>query len=213
MSHVQGFLKNPETEVTVICDCDEGVIASAMRTVEKAQGKPPRFEKDIRRVVADKEVDIVAIATPNHWHALMAVWAMEHGKDVYVEKPASHNVREGAIMTAVARRTGRICQVGTQSRSNPGIVSPFGPPRVLPVVPVVPGPVVYPPAGPVVPAPIVPPGIRPGLARDFVVYFRPAPLTPWTVYGRYDTRLEATRVARYLESCGYLTRVESVPGW
>jgi len=121
MSHVQGFLKNPETEVTVICDCDEGVIASAMRTVEKAQGKPPRFEKDIRRVVADKEVDIVAIATPNHWHALMAVWAMEHGKDVYVEKPASHNVREGAIMTAVARRTGRICQVGTQSRSNPGM--------------------------------------------------------------------------------------------
>jgi hypothetical protein len=92
-------------------------------------------------------------------------------------------------------------------------VSPFGPPRVLPVVPVVPGPVVYPPAGPVVPAPIVPPVIRPGLARDFVVYFRPAPLTPWTVYGRYDTRLEATRVARYLESCGYLTRVESVPGW
>jgi predicted dehydrogenase len=121
MSHVNGFLKNPETTVTVICDCDEGVISNAMRTVEKAQGKPPRFEKDIRRVVADKEVDIVAIATPNHWHALMAVWAMEHGKDVYVEKPASHNVREGAIMTAVARRTGRICQVGTQSRSNPGM--------------------------------------------------------------------------------------------
>lgn len=121
MSHVNGFLKNPETTVTVICDCDEGVISNAMRTVEKAQGKPPRFEKDIRRVVEDKEVDIVAIATPNHWHALMAVWAMEHGKDVYVEKPASHNVREGAIMTAVARRTGRICQVGTQSRSNPGM--------------------------------------------------------------------------------------------
>ncbi len=121
MSHVQGFLKNPETEIVTICDCDEGVIARAMDAVTKAQGRPPKFEKDIRKVVTDPNVDIVAIATPNHWHALMAVWAMENGKDVYVEKPASHNVREGAIMTATARRTKRICQVGTQSRSNPGM--------------------------------------------------------------------------------------------
>ncbi len=92
-----------------------------MKAVEKAQGKAPKFEKDIRKVVEDKDIDIVSIATPNHWHALMAVWAMQNGKDVYVEKPVSHNVREGAIMADAARKYKRICQAGTQSRSNPGM--------------------------------------------------------------------------------------------
>jgi predicted dehydrogenase len=122
MSHIHGFLsKNVNCEITTVCDCDEAVIGSAMKAVEGKQGKAPKFEKDIRKVVENKDIDIVSIATPNHWHALMAVWAMENGKDVYVEKPATHNVREGAIMTAAARRYKRLCQVGTQSRSNPGM--------------------------------------------------------------------------------------------
>jgi predicted dehydrogenase len=122
MSAVAGFLnKNINCEIITICDCDEAVVGNAMKRVEGAQGKAAKFEKDIRKVVADKDIDIVSIATPNHWHALMAVWAMENGKDVYVEKPASHNVREGAIMTAAARKYKKICQVGTQSRSNPGM--------------------------------------------------------------------------------------------
>jgi predicted dehydrogenase len=121
MAHVSGFLGRNNCEITTICDCDEAVIGAAMKAVEKKQGKAPRFEKDIRKVVADKDVDVVSIATPNHWHALMAVWAMENGKDVYCEKPATHNVHEGAIMTAAARKYKRICQVGTQSRSNPGM--------------------------------------------------------------------------------------------
>lgn len=121
LNHVNGFLGKNNCEITVVCDCDEAVIGPAMRTVEAKQGRPPAFVKDIRKVVEDRNVDIVAIATPNHWHALMAVWAMQNGKDVYVEKPASHNVREGAIMLAAARKYKRICQVGTQSRSNPGM--------------------------------------------------------------------------------------------
>ena len=122
MSHVAGFLsKSTNCEIVTVCDCDEAVIGSAMKRIESAQGKPPRYEKDIRNVVADKSIDIISIATPNHWHALAAVWAMQHGKDVYCEKPATHNVHEGAIMTAAARRFKRICQVGTQSRSNPGM--------------------------------------------------------------------------------------------
>jgi predicted dehydrogenase len=124
MSHVSGFLdkkNNNNCEITTVCDCDEAVIGSAMSRIEKAQGKAPKFEKDIRKVIENKDIDIVSIATPNHWHALMAVWAMENGKDVYCEKPATHNVREGAIMTAAARKNKRICQVGTQSRSNPGM--------------------------------------------------------------------------------------------
>jgi len=100
---------------------DKAVIGAAMKHVTKAQGQEPRYEQDIRKVVADKNIDIISIATPNHWHALMAVWAMQNGKDVYVEKPASHNIREGAIMLAAARKYNRICQVGMQSRSNPAM--------------------------------------------------------------------------------------------
>ncbi len=121
MSHVSGFLGKNNCEITTVCDCDEAVIGSAMKAIEGKQGKAPAFQKDIRKLVEDKNIDIISIATPNHWHALMAVWAMEHGKDVYVEKPATHNVREGSIMTAAARKYKRICQVGTQSRSNPGM--------------------------------------------------------------------------------------------
>jgi predicted dehydrogenase len=121
MSHVSGFLGRNNCDIVAVCDCDEAVIGSAMKKIEAAQGKAPQYEKDVRKLVARKDIDVVSIATPNHWHALMAVWAMENGKDVYVEKPATHNVREGAIMTAVARKTKRICQAGTQSRSNPGM--------------------------------------------------------------------------------------------
>lgn len=79
------------------------------------------FVKDFRKLVEMKDLDIVSIATPNHWHSLMAIWAMRHGKDVYVEKPVSHNVFEGRRAVEVARETNRICQTGTQVRSQPGI--------------------------------------------------------------------------------------------
>ncbi|MCI0704479.1 MAG: Gfo/Idh/MocA family oxidoreductase [Planctomycetia bacterium] len=121
MSHVGGFLGKNNCEIVTVCDCDEAVIGRAMKRIEEKQGKAPKYEKDIRKVIANKDIDIISIATPNHWHALMAVWAMENGKDVYCEKPASHNVREGAIMFAAARKYKKICQVGTQSRSNPGM--------------------------------------------------------------------------------------------
>src|SRR5438552_12417959 len=121
MSHVNGFAAKNNCVVTTVCDCDSAVIGKAMKAVTKAQGIAPKFEQDIRKVVADKDVDIVAIATPNHWHALAAIWAMQNGKDVYVEKPVSHNVSEGRRIVEVARQTGKICQTGTQSRSSTGM--------------------------------------------------------------------------------------------
>ena len=122
MSHVHGFLapKN-NCVITAICDVDSAVISPAMKAVEKAQGKPPRYEKDVRKVVEDRDVDIVSIATPNHWHSLMAIWALQNGKDVYVEKPVSHNVSEGRRVVEAARKYDRICQAGTQSRSSSGM--------------------------------------------------------------------------------------------
>jgi predicted dehydrogenase len=119
--HVNGYAGKHNCEVAVICDCDEAVIGSAMTSAEKAQGFAPKYVKDIRKLLEDKSIDAVSIATPNHWHALAAIWAMRAGKDVYVEKPVSHNVVEGQLMVEAARKYGRICQTGTQSRSQAGM--------------------------------------------------------------------------------------------
>jgi predicted dehydrogenase len=122
-SHLKQIAGKHNCLVTVICDCDESdkVIGEPMKIVEQAQGSPPKFEKDVRKVVESKEIDAVSIATPNHWHALAAIWAMQNGKDVYVEKPVSHNVWEGWRLVEAARHYKRICQAGTQIRSQKGV--------------------------------------------------------------------------------------------
>jgi predicted dehydrogenase len=119
--HIDGIAGKHNCVISTICDVDQAVIGPAMKQCAKLQGKSPRYEQDIRRLLDDKTIDIVTIATPNHWHALAAIWAMQAGKDVYVEKPVSHNVREGRRLVETARKYKRICQAGTQSRSNSGI--------------------------------------------------------------------------------------------
>jgi predicted dehydrogenase len=119
--HVHGFAGAHNCVVTTICDVDEAVIGHAIKDAEKLQGKPAKYEQDLRRVMDDKSIDIVSIATPNHWHALAAIWAIQAGKDVYVEKPVSHNVSEGRRIVEAARKYNKICQTGTQSRSSDGI--------------------------------------------------------------------------------------------
>jgi predicted dehydrogenase len=106
-----------------LCDVDQQVGERRMRQAEKRQKCRPKFVRDFRRVLDDPHVDLVAIATPNHWHALLAVWAMQAGKDVYLEKPVSHTVSEGRVVAETARRHGRICQAGLQCRSNPGMIA------------------------------------------------------------------------------------------
>jgi predicted dehydrogenase len=120
-SHVSGFAGRHNCVVTTICDADSAVIDGAMNDAEERQKKLPKFIQDVRKVVEDKEIDVVTIATPNHWHALAAIWAMQNGKDVYVEKPVSHNVLEGRRIVEAARKYKRICQTGTQSRSTRGM--------------------------------------------------------------------------------------------
>jgi predicted dehydrogenase len=121
MSHIQAFAGRNNCIVATVCDADVGVIGPAMSLCLSKQGFFPRFEADIRKVLDDKSIDIVSIATPNHWHALAAIWAMQAGKDVYVEKPVSHNVSEGRRIVDTARATRKICQTGTQSRSSTGM--------------------------------------------------------------------------------------------
>lgn len=120
-SHLGAYGGGGDTEITYICDVDEAIGQSRCDGVEKRQGRRPKYVKDMREIFDDKSVDIVTTATPNHWHALCAIWAIQAGKDVYVEKPVSHNVSEGRRIVEAARKYGRICQCGTQSRSNPGM--------------------------------------------------------------------------------------------
>jgi hypothetical protein len=120
-SHVDGFANRHNCIITTICDPDVAVIAPAMTKAFEQQKFFPRWEADIRKVLEDPSIDIISIATPNHWHALAAIWAIQHGKDVYVEKPVSHNVSEGRRIIEAARKHNKICQTGTQSRSSTGM--------------------------------------------------------------------------------------------
>ena len=111
------FAKDPGAEIVTVCDCDSRVLAKGVEAVEKAGGKTPATEQDYRRVLDDKNVQAVIIAAPDHWHGPMTIFACRAGKDVYVEKPACHNVAEGQAMIAAARKHNRVVQLGTQRRS------------------------------------------------------------------------------------------------
>jgi len=117
MNHLRALLTYTDVEVAWICDADENRTAQAASAVEKSSGKRPQTARDMRRVFEDKAVDAVFIATPDHWHAPASLLAVEAGKHVYVEKPISHNIREGRLLAEAARRNKRAVQVGTQSRS------------------------------------------------------------------------------------------------
>lgn len=112
-----GMSKENNVLVKTICDVDEGLYPERIAKVAELQGSKPGTEHDMRTVFEDKEIDAVSIATPNHWHALATIWAVQAGKDVYVEKPSSHNVFEGRKMIEAARKYDRIVQVGFQNRS------------------------------------------------------------------------------------------------
>ena len=124
--HAQELARLADCEIAYVCDPDRDRAAEVAAQLA-ARGRPaPKAVQDLRATLDDKAVDVVFIAAPNHWHALAAIWAMQAGKDVYVEKPVSHNVREGRRIVQVARKTGRICQGGTQNRSNGALANAIG---------------------------------------------------------------------------------------
>jgi predicted dehydrogenase len=117
-SHIGGWLSDARTEVRAIVEVDEDVAEKRASEIEKSQGRRPAVYSDMRKAFESTDIDIVSTATPNHWHALTGIWAMQAGKDAYVEKPVCHNIMEGRAMIAAARKYGRMCQVGTQCRSS-----------------------------------------------------------------------------------------------
>ncbi len=118
-SHISGYkkLKNEGVRVAALCDVDSNVLGKAVAAFDKEKQKVTGYT-DMRKLFDDKSIDAVSIATPNHWHALASIWAIQAGKDVYVEKPVSHCVWEGRQIVKAARKYGKIVQTGTQSRSS-----------------------------------------------------------------------------------------------
>jgi predicted dehydrogenase len=107
-----------DCDVAYVCDPDQARMAEVSAILVEKGRPAPKMVADMRKIYDDKSVDAAFICTCNHWHALAGIWAMQAGKDAYVEKPVSHNVSEGRRLVQVARKTGRICQGGTQYRSS-----------------------------------------------------------------------------------------------
>ncbi len=120
--HIKGFHGVPGVELAALCDADENILNQRLADVEALGVPKPKGYWDIRKLLDDKDIDAISIATPNHWHSLMAIWACQAGKDVYVEKPVSHNWFEGRQLVRAVQKYNRICQHGSQSRSNPGMI-------------------------------------------------------------------------------------------
>lgn len=114
---MRGFAEMPDVEIATLIDVDENNFGPALKSLEEKGRKKPALERDFRKVLEDKSIDALVVGTPDHWHAIPAIMAVQAGKHVYVEKPCSHNVREGQAMLAAARKHNRVMQVGIQSRS------------------------------------------------------------------------------------------------
>ena len=116
-AHIKEYTEMPKVELAALCDVDESVLAARLKELGQRGIKAPQTFTDFRKVLDDKSIDAVSIATPNHWHSLMGIWACQAGKDVYLEKPCSHDVWEGRQLVKAARKYNRIVQHGTNSRS------------------------------------------------------------------------------------------------
>jgi predicted dehydrogenase len=115
-----GFAKQPGCEVKYVCDVDSTRAEAGASSVSDVAGKAPQAITDFRRILEDQDVDALVCAAPNHWHAPATILACSAGKHVYVEKPCSHNPREGELMVEAARKHNRAVQMGSQRRSGPG---------------------------------------------------------------------------------------------
>ncbi len=114
--HIEVFRNLPGVRVVAVCEVDQDILD---REAQKFKDRNEAISayRDVRQLLDDKNIDAVVIATPNHWHALIGIWACQAGKDVYVEKPVSHNIWEGRKLVEAARKYRRIVQAGTQNRS------------------------------------------------------------------------------------------------
>lgn len=119
-AHIGEYLKMENVQVTHLIDPDSTLFEARSESIKKKTGAAPKCVQDIRKALEDKDLDAVSVATTNHWHSLITIWACQAGKDVYVEKPCSHNVFEGRKCVEAAKKYQRIVSHGTQKRSGSG---------------------------------------------------------------------------------------------
>jgi len=119
-THIEAFSTMKGTRLVALCDVDSAILGAGVQKANDA-GHAVEGYTDVRKLLDNKDIDVVSFATPHHWHALGAIWAAQAGKDVYVEKPASHEIWEGQQMVAAARKYNCIMQVGAQCRSSVGL--------------------------------------------------------------------------------------------
>jgi predicted dehydrogenase len=120
-SHLRAYSRMQNVEIAAVCDVDESILEQRLADTEKLTKKRPAGFTDLRKVLEDKSIDAISIATPNHNHALQAIWGCQAGKDVYVEKPCSHNIFEARQLVAAAKKYNRMVQHGTNGRSSPSM--------------------------------------------------------------------------------------------
>ncbi len=123
-SHIQEYQKLKNVEVTALCDVDENLFAGRVKTHFTDKGlREPKLYRDMRKLFEDKSVDAVSVVTPNHWHALAGIWAIQAGKHASIEKPSCHTIEEGKKLIEAARKYNVVVQDGAEQRSNPGAQS------------------------------------------------------------------------------------------
>ena len=120
-NHIDGYGELPNVQIAALCDVDESILAKRAAEVEAATKKKPATFTDLRKLLEDKSIDAISIATPNHQHTLQTIWGCQAGKDVYVEKPCSYNIFEAQQIVAAAKKYNRMVQHGSQSRSSGAI--------------------------------------------------------------------------------------------
>lgn len=125
-THLTGFGQMKDVEIAYLVDPDSRLFPSRSKIVTERTGNTPACVQDVRRALDDKNLDAISIVTPNHWHSLIAIWACQAGKDVYVEKPCSHSLVEGRRLVEAARKYDRIVQHGTQRRTDPNWIQLVG---------------------------------------------------------------------------------------
>ena len=122
LAHVANYLELPNVEIAYVCDVDSRRMDKVIATIGAKQKRAPKGVKDFRTILDDRDVDALSIAAPNFWHTPAAILACAAGKHVYLEKPGSHNAREGELIVAVARKYQRVVQMGNQRRSWPWMI-------------------------------------------------------------------------------------------
>ena len=125
-NHISTLMTQKNVQVVNLCDPDMNLLKLRQKEFKNKYKKDVSLEQDLRRVMDNKDIDVVSIASPNHWHSLSVIWACQAGKDVYVEKPGSHNIFEGRKMVEATQKYDRIVQHGVQLRSSPAINEAIG---------------------------------------------------------------------------------------